>query len=415
MKHKLKLLVLLLVILSISACSKNKRYSKLSENLYKQGNFHAATLMAIESLKLKPTNPQAQQSLKDAYPRALQAHRNDVNQLKEEKNSANWPKILKSYEAMEQLSIMLKSLPTLQDSNSGESIRFDIYNYGQEIAEAKRESAEHYYKEAMHLSRMSADRDTQKKAALTFKEAQKYVSGYKDSEMQYQEARRKAVVRIAVLAFEDKSGSRGRYGALSELLMEQIISELFQARNANEFVEIISRDQIDKVLSEQQLSASGMIDESSSARIGMLLGAHEILSGKILQIDYSAPRITSVDLIDKAELSVETEDGEREEKQEVECSITKYSKHTSLKAVVSYSVVDVSTGKINHQHSFNASKSFTDEWAKFVGGDRRALSSVNKALVNKMEPLAPTDKELANSAMKELADDIITDFRRYLR
>lgn len=415
MKHQLKLIVLLLLILSISACSKNKHYSKLSENLYKQGDFHSATLMAIESLKLKPTNIRAQQSLKDAYPRALQAHKSDINQLKAENNPANWPKILKSYEALEHISTMLKSLPKLQDPNSGEIIRFDIYQYNQEIAEAKRESAEYYYKEALHLSRISPDRDTQKKAALTFKEAQKYVPGYKDSELLYEDARRKAVLRIAVLAFEDKSGSRGRYGALSDILMEQIISELFRDRAANEFVEIISRDQIDKVLSEQELSASGMVDESSSARLGMLLGAHEILTGKILQIDYSAPRTVSVDLHDKAEISVEKEDGEGEEKQEIECSYTKYSKQSSLKAVVSYSVVEVATGKINHQHSFNASKSFTGEWGKFLDGDRRALSAATKALITKPEPLAPSDKELANSAIKELADSIISDFRRYLK
>ncbi len=40
-------------------------------------------------------------------------------------------------------------------------------------------------------------------------------------------------------------------------------------------------------MKEQQLSASGLVNETSSVRLGQILGANEILTGSILQISVS--------------------------------------------------------------------------------------------------------------------------------
>jgi len=62
-----------------------------------------------------------------------------------------------------------------------------------------------------------------------------------------------------------------------------------------EFLEDQSRGiGIDALVEEQELLVSGLFDESSMANVGSLLGAHEILTGRISQILYSPQRINRI-------------------------------------------------------------------------------------------------------------------------
>jgi hypothetical protein len=83
--------------------------------------------------------------------------------------------------------------------------------------------------------------------------------------------------------------------------------------------------------------------------------------------------------------------------------------------MASYSVVDVSTGKINTQQSFTASQSLSEDWGKVISGDRRALNPQQKKLVSTAEPMAPSEKDMVNSAIREISEDIVDHFCRYLR
>jgi hypothetical protein len=409
------LLVLMILLLLGGGCAKNKRIYKEADKYLQRGDYHRASLLAAESLSLKPSYAKAQQALKVAYPRALQEHQERIMQLKSAENPELWPQILSLYEELHKLNNAVRNLPSIIDSETGERIRFDFSDYSSEIAEAKVNSAEYHYSQGLHFSRMGSDAATQKKAAGSFKSAMQYVPDYKDSSLRYEEARQKAVRRLAILPFEDKSGSRNRYGAITDILADQIIGSIMQNKVKMEFIELITRDQIDKVISEQQLSSSGLIDEASAARIGVLLGAHEILSGRILQIDYNAPRTVTVDLIEKNNITIEAEDGEEDEELEVECYYRKYTKRASVQILASYSVVEVSTGKINTQQSFTASRTFEDEWARFISGDRRALNPQQKALIAKSEPWPPSDKDMINAALSELSQSIVSHFSRYLQ
>lgn len=410
-------ILLLLILLAgfAAACSKNKQLYKKADSYLKRGDFQNASLMAVESLKLKPAYSKAQEALKEAYPKALQEHRERIAILKDTNSGENWPQILDSYQALQTLNSAVRSLPTLIDTETGERIRFDYRDYSPEIKEAKTQSADYYYLQGIHYSMLSSDAATQRKAAGFFKSSLRYVPDYKDSALRYEEARQKAIRRIAILPFEDKSGSRGRYGAISDILADQIISGILSSKSSTEFIELITRDQIDSVISEQQLSSSGLVDEASAARIGVLLGAHEIFSGRILQIDYTAPRTVSVDLLEKETIAVEREDGEEDEELEVQCHYRKYTKRSSVQILASYSIVDVSTGKINTHQSFTASREFEEEWGRFISGDRRALSPQQKSLITTSEPIAPSEKDMINSAMSRLSDDIVSHFCAYLQ
>ena len=69
--NRLSILLVLMTLLVVGGgCAKNKRIYKEADKHLQRGDYHRATLLAAESLSLKPSYTKAQQTLKVAYPRA---------------------------------------------------------------------------------------------------------------------------------------------------------------------------------------------------------------------------------------------------------------------------------------------------------------------------------------------------------
>lgn len=232
----------------------------------------------------------------------------------------------------------------------------------------------------------------------------------------YDSARQKAIRRIAIIPTEDKSGKADRYGALGDILVDKIISGIMSGRADKEFMEIITRDRMNQVLQEQQLSISGLVDERSAARLGVLLGAHEILSCKLLQVNYNSPKVLSINLKESANIEIEAENQEGgNQKMEISCVFTKFTVNASAQAVASYSLVDVSSGRVMAQETFNTSSTYEDSWIRIQSGDVRALSPMQKSLAAKNEPIPPSEIEMVNSAVVSLSSNILNHFLKTVK
>jgi TolB-like protein len=86
---------------------------------------------------------------------------------------------------------------------------------------------------------------------------------------------------IAVLPFEN-GGSYGQdkenFDALQKGLAAMMISELA----ANPAARVVEREEIQKLLEEQNLGASGRVDPQTAARIGKLVGARYVVVGTFI-------------------------------------------------------------------------------------------------------------------------------------
>ena len=86
---------------------------------------------------------------------------------------------------------------------------------------------------------------------------------------------------IAVLPF-DNSGSYGQekenFDALEKGIAGMMISELA----ANSSARVVERDQIEKLLAEQNLGASGKVSPETAAKIGKLVGARYVITGTFI-------------------------------------------------------------------------------------------------------------------------------------
>jgi TolB-like protein len=78
---------------------------------------------------------------------------------------------------------------------------------------------------------------------------------------------------IAVLPFENKGASND----LGEIILDKLITALF---NQNRF-KVIERSQLDKILIEQELGQSGVLDASTAAELGKGIGVDAIIIGSV--------------------------------------------------------------------------------------------------------------------------------------
>ncbi len=85
--------------------------------------------------------------------------------------------------------------------------------------------------------------------------------------------------RIAVMNFENNSTWRFWGENLGAAAADELTTQLFQTDRFS----IVERAQLDAMLDEQDLGASGRVSTSTAAEIGKLLGAQLILTGSITQ------------------------------------------------------------------------------------------------------------------------------------
>lgn len=420
--HLLIWLPIVLIFL-LTGCGQNVTLYKQAQQQYNQGNYENSFKTVVQSLQLKPSYVKAQVLVNDVYPKAIAAREDNIQKLMASTNSSKYDGIVAEYAALDVIQTTAKKLPPLSDPKTGTTVKFDVKDYSVEWNNAKNNAAEYHYQNGIKIKNSSSDVDNQKLAAKEFKTAMSFVEDYKESAMFYDQCRKLGIKRIAIIPFIDKSGSNGKYGALEDLMVDGIVTSITNDPASTEFLEIITRDQINTILSEQKLSSSGLVDENSAAKVGILLGAHEIMTGKILQIVYTPERTVSKQFSETAKVKIGEETyyddkGKKKTKDvmgDVTCDFTHYTKSCKATITGSYTIIDVSTGKVKKQDSFTAEMPWSDDWGVVGNGDQRALSSNTIKLCQKSEPLPPIETDMVTKAMNGLVQTFVRQFKSYVQ
>lgn len=397
------------------------KLEKTARDHYAAGRYDTAVFDCAKSLKLNPEYEEAQILIQDAFRAASNAHERKIKTLKSSLAKFKWDDIVSHYNSLVRINETIMGLPTLRNKETKEVIKFELTDYTADLADAKKNAAEVHYQEGLRLSKKEGI-DIQKQAAKEFKKAMSFSPGYKDAEALYEKSRRAGIKRMAIIPFVDKSGKMGKYGALSDMITDDIISSVMNNPSATEFLEIVSRTELQRVMQEQQLGLTGLIDAQTAAKVGEILGVHEILTGHITQIIYTPPRPTKRSEKQKENVVIRKEKYRDKEGKEhtrniwgdVYATVTFYKKITKATISGSYKTIDVKTAKLKKSESFSGDADFTVEWATY-SGDKRALNRHAKNLIKKFEEPAPVEEEMVNRAAKNLSKSLSNTLIEYAR
>lgn len=82
---------------------------------------------------------------------------------------------------------------------------------------------------------------------------------------------------VAVMHFNN--GATGKAHEELDALRGGIADILIGEMSANPAIRVVERDQVDKLVAEQNLSSTERVDKATAVRIGKLLGAHHMIFG----------------------------------------------------------------------------------------------------------------------------------------
>ncbi|NLW47040.1 MAG: hypothetical protein GXY86_06855 [Firmicutes bacterium] len=104
-----------------------------------------------------------------------------------------------------------------------------------------------------------------------------------------------ALYKIAVLPFDDGS-IKDRWWDndwdVGKGISDELVTELLKT---NKF-RLIEREQIDKVLNEQNFGMSGRVDTGSAAKIGKILGVQYLVMGRVTEFSFKSTEVGGLSL-----------------------------------------------------------------------------------------------------------------------
>lgn len=425
--HYTNIITLFIVSLFLTGCAgKAGKFMDSAQANYQVNDYEGALREAVNALRQKPNYERAQNFVTTFFNAAVDARKSSIKSLETSPDKFRWDQITADYKALIEINTLVKNLPPLIHKKTKQRITFNTQDYTRELNEASENAAEAHYQEGIRIAASGSDVETQKRAAKEFRSVQDYVSGYKDVVSLYEKSRSAGVKRMAILAFEDKSGKAHRYGSIPDFITDKIISSVLKDPTAIEFLQIISRDQLNRIMEEQNLGYTGRFDENTVAGIGEVAGVHELVVGKITNILPNTPRPKSTVYNRKKTVRKKTgteryvdNNGNTKTRPkytdvDIFAKVTHHYVESSVTITGSYKILDVKTAAYKDSDDFNIKHEFKAKWARFTG-DENALFREDFPHVNADQKEPPTDEQMVLNAAEKLAGELAEALKEYAR
>ena len=357
-------LVLLFSCIFIQSCtfmsSHGRSYNK-ALNYYNNQKYDLAISSLIESLESKPNYEKSLNLYQKVVPEAIKTHHNNIN--KYTVNPGFEDALVDEYHALFSL------LKIIEGANINTThLLYVLKSYEKEYSLALQNAAEFHYQNALRLISLN-DKRKYREAIRELRNSSIHIKNYKDSKVLIDECKNKATFSIAVMSFENNIDSR--YNNIGAVVSNKILSGLSDNSSFMEFVNIVDRDEVELIVEELKISASGLINEEDSKKPGFMKGVDHIITGDINQIIISRPKHTSQKEIIEHRVQTGYETILNEDSVEVKVPIfgSKFKEITihQLNALSSIEVflkiIDVSTSSVLKSKTFYSKRSYYDEWA----------------------------------------------------
>ena len=230
--------------------------------------------------------------------------------------------------------------------------------------------------------------------------------GYKDSKELRDEALETGLVTLGIISFENGT----RISNANKKAEAFILTAL--SNTDDPFLKVIDRTNFNQLIEEQRLNLSGVVDESTAAEAGKLLGVKFLLGGTLLQITKEKGKLSKVRKSGFKEVKIKKHNSETDE----DYYVTEYKKtyfyeyKQQNRAYVSaqIKVISLTTGEI--VVSKIISKESLDEvhYYKYEG-DANKLYPSSDGKVDKGSSNKKRMDKLLSSRQKINSVDILTD------
>ncbi|MBX2972639.1 MAG: hypothetical protein KF797_06015, partial [Flavobacteriales bacterium] len=306
MRRHAHILVALFIAAFLGACSGSKSFSKKGEKLEAAGMYAEAADMFLQAAQRSPKNVEAKIGLKKTGQMLLNDKLSTFFKqvaMGGERGAAVATYLdAKAYVERVGYTGVVLEIPDHYKADfekvKGEHL-IDLYNEGQALFEREEFAAaekvfariaklEPNYKDANSLQSVAyleplyrtgkneLESGNYRKAYAAFTKVMDKNSAYKDTNALRQESLAKGQFNVAVLPFTaaDKKGS------IASKVQAHAMTALIDLKDP--FLKVVDRENLERILEEQRLSLSGVVDEQTAVRVGNLMGAQAVLMGDVV-------------------------------------------------------------------------------------------------------------------------------------
>lgn len=248
-------------------------------------------------------------------------------------------------------------------------------------------------------------------------------SGYKDASILRQECVTKGQFSIAVLPFTSDQKGTATASKVQAYAMTALTS------TGDPFLKVVDRENIDRILAEQRLSLSGVVDEQTAVRVGNLIGAQAVLMGVLVDYREEAGTLRRSTKDGFESYRVEQTNKETGEKYYVTkykpVRYSEYYQENKVYLTFSYRLVSLETGEIlvsrvvekqNQDHMYYASyEGNRDALFPMANGivdlndrSRRDLRGLLSA-PREVQPISTLSSEILRTACSDMSGAIQQD------
>ncbi len=359
------------LFITLAACSSGKK-------AYERGDYYEAVMKSINRLRQNPGHSKSAQTLKGAYPLAVDFYETQAKNDIASNSQFKWKNAIRAYDNINSMYEQIRQCPGCLKVVSTPK------NYYAEIGPLKEKAAEESYNAGI-TALMKGTRDDAKRAYFNFRDVQAFVPGYKD-----------------VIEYLDKS----KFEATVKVILEQIpvparynLSGGFFQDKVQEYVHTSYTD-------------DGFVKfyTSQEARNANLPQADQIM-----RIQFDDFSVGNTNLKEKEETvskdSVKVGEAKVEGKtvpvyNTVKAKLTTYRKEVISTGLLSMIIVDARTKGVLTHKKFNGEYTWVNTWARF-NGDDRALTDQHLALCKQKEMQPPSPQDLFLEFTKPIYNQLV--------
>jgi tetratricopeptide (TPR) repeat protein len=378
MKSCLLLILQLFVALSfLEGC-------KSAEKSLKKGNYDDSVFRAADKLKSSPTHSSSIESLKQAYPLALEQHLNDIKEFQASENIFKWEQQLDAYIQLNKLYQSVTQCPACEKIVTAQ-------NFEKEEKIARHNAANVRYKEANTLLKIG-DRENARKAYENFEKVNTILPDFNDVQKKLDLAYEIASFKVVV---EQVLVTSKRYQLSNEYFQDRVNEYLQTNKRLNKFVRFYMPNEA----AELKLQPDHIIT----------LQFDDFVVGQTL-IEKNTENLVSKDSVKVGEKLVGRSKIPVYGK--VSAKFTQSRKTILSAGLLDMQITDFKTKRIVNQEKFNGEYNWMCEWAHF-NGDERALTASQLRQCKSQELLPPAPQQLFIEFSKPIYERLTSKLQTY--
>ncbi len=352
--------------LVMSSCSSGKKS-------FERGNYYDAVIKSIHRLRSNPDNKKAKQTLKAAYPFALETLTTEIDNLLNSNEQFKYAGIVERYDKINAMADEIRHSP------GARSLKLDIKEYTTQLTGAREKAALEAYQAADVLLK-NGDRLSAREAFYLYENANQYMANYRDTKEKMDIARELATLAVIV----ESISVPGLYKINSELFHNQIISYLSEKLN-NNFILLLNPEEAKQFGRADHI----LVMQFDNFVVGVTHDKEvekNLVSKDSVKVGSATISGQKVDVFDK-----------------VKASYTIYTREVISSGILDVKIVDAVSNKVLNNKKFPGEFVWGTKWSAY-NGDKRALNAEQLKLSKRKPAMPPPPQELFLEFTKPIYD-----------